>query len=122
MVVVVIIGVLAALFVPRFVGRIGQSKQAAARAKMSTIETAIGLFQTDSGRLPNTLDELVNRPSDLAAEQWQPSLRPKDLLDPWDQPYVYRVPGQNWQYDLYSLGADGQEGGEGEYADVVNWE
>ena len=122
LVVVLIIGVLATLIVPRLFGRVGTAKQAVAKQKVEVISQAICLFQGDYGRLPQSLDELVNRPGDIPEERWvQPTLRPKDLLDPWGRMLIYRCPGSHDVYDLYSLGADGQEGGEGDNADIVNW-
>ena len=124
LVVVIIIAALASLIVPRFFGRVGQANQSVARNAIGQIEVAIEMFSADYGRLPETLDELVSRPSDITAEDWQsPSLRAKDLLDPWNRPYEYTLPGEHDSaYDLFSLGADGQTGGEKENADVCNWE
>jgi len=124
LVVVAIIGVLAAVIAPSFIGRIGQAKQGVAKQKVSEIEKAVEIFRTDYGRYPQTLDELVRRPSDIAEAKWNPpSLKSKDLIDPWDRPFVYKYPGDHSEvpFDLYSLGADNTEGGERENADVVNW-
>jgi general secretion pathway protein G len=124
LVVVVIIGVLAALVVPRFIGRVGQSKQAVAKQKCTAIEGAIEMFRNDYDRYPQSLDELLVRPSDVPEQKWNPpSLRSKDLIDPWGRSFLYKYPGDHGEvpYDLYSLGADGQEGGEKENADVVSW-
>lgn len=122
LVVVIIIGVLAAMIVPQFFGRVGQAKASVARQKLATIETAVGMFQTDYGRFPRDLRELVNRPGDIPAEKWHaPTVKEKDLVDPWDRPFVYRFPGDHLTFDLYSLGADGQSGGDGENADITNW-
>jgi len=122
LVVVIVIGVLAAMIVPQFFGRVGQAKTSVARQKVATIESAIQIFQTDYGRLPRTLDELVNRPGDIPAEKWHaPTIKPKDLIDPWDRPFLYHAPGNHGVFDLYSLGADGQSGGDGENADITNW-
>ena len=122
LVVVIIIGVLAAMIVPQFFGRVGQAKSNVARQKLSVIEQAVSMFQYDYGRFPQTLDELVNQPADIDAQKWNPpTLKAKDLLDPWDRTFGYRVPGNNGLFDLYSLGADGVEGGDGENADITNW-
>ena len=122
LVVVIIIGVLATLVVPKFIGRIWQAKQNVARQKLQEIEKAIEIFRYDYGRFPEDLEELVTRPDDIPEEKWQePTLKPKDLVDPWDRRFVYKSPGEHGAFDLYSLGADGQEGGESENADVVNW-
>ena len=123
MVVVIVIGVLAALVVPTFIGRAGKAKKAVAQQKISNIETAINLFYQDYSRFPESLQELTTKPSDIPDEQWTPpSLKPKDLDDPWGRPFVYRYPGENGAYDLFSTGADGQPGGEDENADITNWQ
>ncbi len=121
MVVVVIIGVLAALVLPSFVGRIGQAKSSVAKQKLANIEQAIELFYTDCGRYPEEMDELFEPPSDLEDKWHPPTIKRKDTIDPWERPYIYEYPGNNGVYDVYSLGADGTEGGEGENADIVNW-
>lgn len=122
MVVVIIIAVLGAMIVPRFFGRIGTSKQSVAASNLVEIEKAIDMFAYEYGRMPQTLDELVNRPSDISEDKWsQPTLKQKDLLDPWERPFLYKQPGDHGAYDLYSLGADNAVGGEKENADVTNW-
>jgi general secretion pathway protein G len=122
-VVVIIIAALAGLILPKFIGRVGSAKQSVAKQKLSEIEKAVDTFSYDYGRLPVTLNELVSRPSDVSEEKWNaPSLRSKDLLDPWGREFVYQQPGEHGPYDLMSYGADGQPGGEKENADVVNWE
>ena len=104
LVVVIIIGVLAAIIVPRFFGRVGEAKTSVAKQKVSTIESAIQIFQTDYGRLPRTLDELVDRPGDIPEEKWHaPTVKRKDLIDPWDRSFVYQAPGDHGVFDLYSL-------------------
>ncbi|MEM6332664.1 MAG: type II secretion system major pseudopilin GspG [Planctomycetota bacterium] len=122
MVVVIVIGILAALIVPSFFGRAGKARAAVAKQQIGTLETAINLFEQDYGRFPQTLEELTTRPSDVDDDQWTPpSIKSGDLTDPWGNAFVYRYPGQNWAFDLMSLGADGQEGGADENADIVNW-
>lgn len=121
-VVVIIIAALAGLILPRFFGRVGSAKQSVAKQKIAEIEKAIEMFSYDYGRLPASLDELVNRPSDIPEEKWNPpSLRAKDLLDPWGNEFLYQYPGEHGLYDLQSYGADRQPGGEKENADVINW-
>ena len=124
-VVATIIGVLAALIVPRFAGRIGGARQAVARQKIAVLEAKVLEFQADCGRLPTHqegLIALVRRPSDVS-ERWRgPYVKEKDILDPWGVEFIYRYPGQrNADFDLFTLGADGQEGGEDEHADIGNW-
>ncbi len=123
LVVVIIIAVLATMIVPRFLGRVGQSRQAVAKTKVAEIEKAIEIFSYDYDRWPVNLDELVNRPGDIDEGKWQPAtIRDKDLLDPWGQQFLYRQPGEHGIYDVYTLGKDGQEGGEDEDADIGNWQ
>ena len=122
-VVVVIIGLLATLILPKFFGRVGQAKQSVAKNNIRELETAIETFYLDYGRFPQSHQELITRPSDVDAGKWrQPAVKPSGLIDPWKNQYTYTYPGQYSQYDLKSLGADGQDGGEGDNADINNWE
>ena len=122
LVVVIIIAVLAGAVAPKFFRYIGQAKHNVAVQKVTEIDKAIEMFSFDYGHLPNNLGDLVTRPADISQDKWQtPTLRAKDLLDPWEHEFIYKVPGDHGPYDLYSLGKDGQEGGEKEDADVVNW-
>ncbi|KKL07703.1 hypothetical protein LCGC14_2583360 [marine sediment metagenome] len=121
LVVVIIIAVLATLIVPAYFGRVGSAKRSVAKRNLAVIESAIEMFSSDYGRLPEGLDELVERPADVAEMDWNPpALKPKNLKDPWSRAYLYQAPGEHGAYDLYTLGRDGQEAGEKEDADVVN--
>jgi len=120
-VVVIIIAVLAALIGPRFFGEVGKAKTAVAHQKLKVIEQAVEKFYYEHNRFPSTLNELVERPSDVPDGEWNPMLKAKDLADPWGRPFNYVYPGQHDKFDLSSGGADGQEGGSGEDADVHNW-
>ena len=123
LVVVVIIAALAALFGSRVLGRVDTAKRKIAVAKLSQIGGAIDTFRLDHERYPETLDELVHRPADIDEDKWDRYLKSKDLLDPWNRPFGYKFPGDHdEEYDLWSLGADGEPGGEKDGADVVNWE
>ncbi len=125
-VVATIIGILAALIVPRFFWRIGATRQVVARQNIATLEAKIIEFQIDCGRLPTSqegLRALLEPPSDVS-EKWKGPYvaKRKDVLDPWDAEFRYLYPGRyNDDFDLFTLGADGQEGGEGENADIGNW-
>lgn len=122
-VVVIIISVLAALVAPPIISRIGWAKSGVAVGQIATLENAIGLFATEYDRFPEDLNDLVNRPDDIEAERWSPpTVKAKNLKDPWGVQFLYRYPGEHGSFDLYTLGKDGQEGGEGENADVNNWE
>ena len=122
-VVVIIIGLLATMIVPKLVARVGKTKRAVAQHKVSVIEGAVEMFRLDYGRYPENLEELLTRPSDVPEGKWTlPTIKSKDLIDPWDRPFVYEYPGDHdGAFDLSSLGADGQEGGEHEDEDIVNW-
>ncbi|MBI4683144.1 MAG: type II secretion system major pseudopilin GspG [Nitrospirae bacterium] len=124
MVVMIILGLLAALVVPRMFGRVGQAKQNAASSQIELLGTALDSFRLDVGRYPTTaegLAALVTQTSGI--ENWNgPYLKKIEVpLDPWNNPYVYESPGKNGDYDIYSYGADKAEGGEGENADIVSW-
>jgi general secretion pathway protein G len=126
LVVVLIISMLAAVLAPRMFKGLGKAKTDIAKAKMTIIEDSLARFQYDCGRLPDEseggLEALLVAPADLE-EKWNgPYLKRSQLIDPWDRPYVYFSQGEYnpGSFDLVSLGADGQEGGEGENADIVN--
>lgn len=124
MVVMIILGLLAALVVPRMFGRVGQAKQNAARSQIELLGTALDSFRLDVGRYPTTaegLEALITQTS--GTDNWNgPYLKKIEIpLDPWNNPYVYESPGKNGDYDIYSYGADKAEGGEGENADIVSW-
>ncbi len=123
-VVLVILGLLAAVVGPRIFDKLAQSKQQIAKIQIKELEGALSLFSFDVGRFPTTsegLEALIRNPGNL--EAWKgPYLNKNELpLDPWRKPYVYRSPGQHGDFDLFSYGPDGVEGGEGENADVVSW-
>jgi general secretion pathway protein G len=126
LVVVLIISMLAALLAPRMFKGLGKAKADIARAKMTIIEDSLARFQYDCGHLPDDseggLEALLLAPAGLE-EKWNgPYLKKSQLLDPWGNPYLYIPEGQfnPGSFDVISYGADGQEGGEGENADIVN--
>ena len=114
--VVVIISLIAAFVAPRMFKGLGKAKRSIAKSKMAIIETAVGKFQYDCGRFPTQeegLDALLAAPPDLE-DKWNGAyLKRSDLLDPWDNPYIYIEEGiaNPGSYDLVSYGADGMEGG-----------
>jgi general secretion pathway protein G len=123
-VVLVILGLLAAVVAPRIYDKLAGSKAQVARIQIGQFEEALQLFALDVSRFPNMtegLQALVSNPGNLAA--WNGPYLAKGLpLDPWGKPYVYRIPGTHGvEYDLFSYGPDGVEGGESENADVGNW-
>ena len=126
MLVVIIIGVLAAMVVPRLAGRSEQARQAAAKADIeANIATALDLYELDNGQYPTTeqgLSALVTKPtSSPVPKDWRGPYLKKEPVDPWGRNYIYSSPGQHnvGDYDLASWGKDGIEGG-GD--DVVNWQ
>jgi general secretion pathway protein G len=125
MVVVVILGILGALVVPQIFGQVDKARVAKARQDIKTIEAALEMYRMDNFRYPTSeqgLRALVEKPAE--ARNWKPGGYLKDLeKDPWDADYKYAFPGTHGkQFDLYSYGADGQQGGEEFDADVTNWE
>ncbi len=123
LVVIIIIGLLAALVGPRLFGKVSTAKQKAAKAQIELFGTALDTFRLDIGRYPTTEEGLkVLREKPSGVENWQGPYLPKEIpVDPWNRPYVYRSPGQQGDYDLISYGLDGAEGGEGENQDIVSW-
>ena len=124
LVVLVILGLLAAFAAPQVLSYLGQAKTDAARAQVQNIASILDLYRLNVGSYPSEeegLDALLEPPPD--APRWNgPYVKRRDvLLDPWGQLYVYRYPGEFGDYDLYSLGADQAEGGEGEDQDVTSW-
>lgn len=123
LVVVIILGLLAALVGPRLFGRVGQSKQAAARVQIELLGAALDQFRLDTGRYPTTqegLQVLQVNPGNVTG--WDgPYLRKEVPRDPWGSAYQYKSPGEHGEYDLWSHGADQAPGGQGEAADVTSW-
>lgn len=126
MVVVVIIGILAAIIAPNILGRADEARVTAAKQGIRTIDSALKLYRLDNFQYPTTdqgLEALVERPTILPEPRnWKDGgYLERVPKDPWGNEYVYLSPGQRGDFDLYSLGADGQPGGEGFNADVGNW-
>jgi len=122
--VLVIIGLLAALVGPTIYQRIRPAKQSAARAQIENFASALDSFYIDVERYPSNQEGIAAlRENPDGAPNWNgPYLRKEIPKDPWGNPYVYRTPGRNGGYEITSYGADGREGGEGENADVNSWE
>jgi len=124
LVVIIVLGLLVGLVGPRLFGRVGQSKQAAARAQIELLGAALDQYRLDVGAYPNSgqgLDALQRNPN---SPNWSgPYLKKAVPKDPWGNQYKYRCcPGQNSEYDLWSEGGDGAPGGEGENADITSWD
>ena len=121
MLVVIIIGVLAAMVMPRLVGRSQQVKIAAAKVAVSAnISSALDLFEMENGRFPTTDEGLAAlRANPASLPDWKGPYLKKDPKDPWERPYFYKCPGvHNSDYDLYSAGPNGVEG---DNDDIGNW-
>ncbi len=123
LIVMIILGLLAALVAPRMFSKVGSSKQKTAKAQISLFETALDTYRLDMGKYPPPEQGLLAlriKPSDN--DNWDGPYLPKEIPnDPWNKPYEYRYPGEHGDYDIISYGADGQPGGDGEDADVVSW-
>ena len=121
LVVLVILSLIAAFAVPQVIKYVAGAKSDAAKIQVERLSSVLDLYRLEVGRYPTQeegLDALIEKPGD--AETWNgPYVKKADsLTDPWGRPYVYRIPGEKSDFDLYSLGSDGQEGGEGEAKDV----
>jgi general secretion pathway protein G len=124
LVVMVIIGLLVGYVGPRYFAQIGKSETKAARAQIDALEKALDQYRLDTGHYPTSeqgLAALNNRPSNEA--RWDgPYLKKEVPPDPWGKSYMYRQPGEHGEFDLFSYGKDGQPGGSGDAADVMNWQ
>ncbi|MEJ7138877.1 type II secretion system major pseudopilin GspG [Amphibiibacter pelophylacis] len=125
MVVLVIIGVLAALIVPNVLDRAAEARVTAARTDISNLSQALKLYKLDNQRYPTSaqgLQALVQQPTtDPKPQNWKPYID-KLPTDPWGKPYQYLSPGVHGDFDVFSLGADGQPGGQGNDADLGSWQ
>jgi len=125
LIVMIIIGLLAALIGPKMIGRVGESRQTVAKQQIESLATALEMYKLDTARYPTQqmgLQALVEQPEGV--DNWKGPYLKKRFVpkDPWGNEYVYVYPGEMGDYDIISYGADGVEGGEGEDADVVSWE
>jgi general secretion pathway protein G len=120
LVVIVIIGLLAGYVAPRYFAQVGKSEIQVAKAQIDALEKALDQYRLDTRRYPSSeegLQALVNRPA--SELNWNgPYLKKTVPNDPWGKPYVYRTPGQKSDYELFSYGRDGKQGGVGEDADI----
>lgn len=124
LVVMVILVLLAGLVAPRVMGYLGGSRTKTAKVQIESLTTSLELFKLDVGRYPREgegLAVLVARPGNVA--NWNGPYLQKDKVpaDPWGNAYQYRFPGRGGRFEIWSLGADGQEGGTGEDQDVASW-
>lgn len=123
LVVLMIIGLLAALVGPKLFGKVGKARRQAAKAQITMLGTALDAFRLDVGRYPETgegLEALRTAPGGI--EAWDGPYLDKEIpKDPWKNDYVYFCPGEHGEYDLMSYGADGSQGGEKDNEDIVSW-
>jgi general secretion pathway protein G len=123
MVVMVIIGMLAAYVAPRYFAQVGKSETKLARAQIDALEKALDQYRADTGHYPSSeqgLAALMKRPGN--EPKWAgPYMKREVPADPWGRPYLYRQPGEHGEIDLSSLGSDGRPGGSGDASDVQNW-
>jgi general secretion pathway protein G len=118
---VIILGLLAGLVAPKLFGRVGQSKQVAARTQIELLGAALDQYSLDMGSYPASLDALIRAPG---GGNWNGPYLKKNVIpvDPWGNAYNYKCcPGEHGEYDLWSDGADGRPGGTGENSDVASW-
>lgn len=125
LVVLVILGLMASLVGPQLFKQLGGSKTKAAQLQIQELGAALDLYRLELGRYPNTdegLDALISKPRNV--ENWNGPYLKKNVIriDPWGNPYHYSAPGKNGEFDLWSLGADNGEGGDGENRDVHSWD
>lgn len=123
LVVMVIIGLLTGIVGPKLFKNIGKSEVKAAKAQIDSLGKALDQYRLDTGHYPTTeqgLNSLVTKPANES--KWEgPYLTKAVPADPWGRPYLYKNPGEHGDYDLFSYGKDGQVGGSGDAADIVNW-
>ena len=126
MVVVIIIGILAAIVAPNVIGRVDDAQITKAKAEIANIENALKFYRLDNFTYPSSeqgLEALVNKPADPNIKNWKSGgYLPKLPNDPWGNPYLYLNPGNQGEIDIYTLGRDNRPGGEGVDADIGNWD
>jgi general secretion pathway protein G len=124
-VVVAIIAILAAYIAPKVAGRVDDARISKAKSDIRVLESSLELYKLDNFLYPSTeqgLEALVNKPSGEGTKNWREGGYIKKLnKDPWGNQYQYSYPGSNGEFDVFSLGADAAAGGEGEAADIGNW-
>ncbi|MDH3338057.1 MAG: type II secretion system major pseudopilin GspG [Gammaproteobacteria bacterium] len=125
MVVVIIIGILAAIVAPNVIGRVDDAQITKAKAEIANIENAMKFYRLDNFAYPSSeqgIEALVTKPADPNIKNWKPGGYLERLpKDPWGNPYLYLNPGNQGEIDIYTLGRDGRPGGEGIDSDIGNW-
>jgi general secretion pathway protein G len=119
--VLVILALIGGLVLPGIIGKAEGAKVKAAGSQINRLAMAVESYYLDTGATPDSLDDLVNESGGVAG--WNgPYVKPSSLKDPWGREYVYQYPGEHGDFDIYSLGADGQPGGEGKNQDINSWD
>jgi len=119
--VLVILALIGGLVLPGIIGKAEGAKVKAAGSQINRLAMAVESFYLDTGTTPDSLSDLVGESSDV--DGWNgPYVKSSSLKDHWGREYVYTYPGEHGDFDIYSLGADGQPGGEGKNADINSWE
>lgn len=123
MIVVVIIGILSAIVVPRLINRTKDAEIGATKASITSISLGLKMYELDNGKFPTTeegLKALVEKPSSTAPDKWKGPYLEQELIDAWKHPFQYRCPSQNNHpdFDVWSFGPDGNDGTDD---DIVNW-
>ena len=119
--VILLLGIIAGIVVPKVFGNVEKGKWQATKTKTQTVSTKVESYAMDVGRPPERLQDLVTKPGN--ADNWAgPYARESDLKDGWGRPFEYKAPGEHGDFDVMSLGSDGQPGGEQWARDIGNWE
>lgn len=119
--VLIILALIGGLVLPNIIGRAEGAKVKAASSQIDRLSMAVETYYMDTNAFPDTLDQLVDNNSGVSG--WNgPYVKRSILKDPWNREYVYQYPGEKGQFDIMSLGADGQPGGEENDADIDNWD
>jgi len=119
--VLVILALIAGLVLPGIIGKAEGAKVKAASSQITRISMSVESFYLDTGSTPDSLSELVNKPATVSG--WNgPYIRNSILKDPWGREYQFRIPGDHGDFDIYSYGADGQQGGDDNDRDITSWE
>ena len=123
MAVMVILGLIATIAVPQYFKQVVKAKQHTAKTQIEMLMTAMDSYRLDVGKYPSGQEGIEALVENSGSDKWAgPYLQKGVPNDPWDNPYIYENPGQNGEIDIYSYGADGQSGGDGENADVGSWQ
>lgn len=124
LVVLVVLGLLVSIVGPKYLNQLGKSEAKAASAQIASLSKALDIYRLDVGRYPSSETGLLALSTNPGNEpKWKGPYLQKDVpLDPWGRPYVYKAPGEHGDYDLMSLGKDGNPGGADENADITSWQ